>query len=237
MWSVATEWQIYFFLPFVLLPIWRKFGMASTALCAFAIGLLPHFLLPPEHNFDWACPWYLGLFGLGMWGAELSYGKHWREGRRVPGAAIWNSACIVLMMGVVGAYMLLRDNWTPYSIFIDPFIGLAAMCLIVGCARASQDNSRRKYERAALSLFETRFAQWIGSFSYSLYLTHSLVFYSVGWLLDKALRLPTHIAVARYCALLPIMLAFGYVFYLLFERPTMRKKSVQTPDSISAPRA
>jgi peptidoglycan/LPS O-acetylase OafA/YrhL len=25
LWSVATEWQIYFFFPFFLLPIWRRF--------------------------------------------------------------------------------------------------------------------------------------------------------------------------------------------------------------------
>lgn len=27
MWTVATEWQIYFLLPLILLPLWRKFGL------------------------------------------------------------------------------------------------------------------------------------------------------------------------------------------------------------------
>ncbi len=31
LWSVATEWQIYFVLPFVLLPVWRRLGPWAMA--------------------------------------------------------------------------------------------------------------------------------------------------------------------------------------------------------------
>ena len=46
MWSVATEWQIYFVFALFLLPLWRRFGNALTMLAAFGLGLAPHFLLP-----------------------------------------------------------------------------------------------------------------------------------------------------------------------------------------------
>src|SRR5476651_781661 len=54
MWSVATEWQIYFFFPLLLLPVWRRAG-AVCILVGAVVGLLPHFLLPTDRNLDWAC--------------------------------------------------------------------------------------------------------------------------------------------------------------------------------------
>src|SRR5215218_948233 len=65
-WSVATEWQIYFLFPLLLLPLWRRFGSACAVAAAAVVGLLPHFLLPESRNLDWACPWFLGLFAMGM---------------------------------------------------------------------------------------------------------------------------------------------------------------------------
>src|SRR4051812_17292515 len=36
-WSVATEWQIYFLFPLLLLPVLRKFGMGAAVVCGFVI--------------------------------------------------------------------------------------------------------------------------------------------------------------------------------------------------------
>ena len=33
LWSVATEWQIYFLLPLILLPLFRRAGIAVTLVC------------------------------------------------------------------------------------------------------------------------------------------------------------------------------------------------------------
>jgi peptidoglycan/LPS O-acetylase OafA/YrhL len=41
LWTVATEWQLYFFFPLFLLPIWRRFGLTSVVLAAFLIGIAP----------------------------------------------------------------------------------------------------------------------------------------------------------------------------------------------------
>ena len=71
LWSVATEWDIYFVFPLLLLPLWRKWGMGAVLAAGFGLGWLPHFLLPPASNLDWACPWYLGLFTLGMGAATI----------------------------------------------------------------------------------------------------------------------------------------------------------------------
>src|SRR5262249_49897642 len=72
LWSVALEWQIYFALPFVVLPITRHWGIAAALLACIALGLAPHFLLPPGYNFDWTYPWYLGMFAMGATAAVLN---------------------------------------------------------------------------------------------------------------------------------------------------------------------
>jgi peptidoglycan/LPS O-acetylase OafA/YrhL len=71
MWSVATEWQIYFSLP-ILILIWRRWGVAALVASGFGIGL---FLVPlfdifirfvyPGCLVSTMCPWYFGLFALG----------------------------------------------------------------------------------------------------------------------------------------------------------------------------
>ncbi len=45
MWSVATEWQIYFIFPLILLPVWRRFGLLASIITAYVISLLPIYLL------------------------------------------------------------------------------------------------------------------------------------------------------------------------------------------------
>ena len=34
LWSVATEWQIYFFLPLLILPLWRRLGLIAAVAAA-----------------------------------------------------------------------------------------------------------------------------------------------------------------------------------------------------------
>ena len=73
MWSVAPEWQIYFLFPLILLPLWRRFGMAIPLLITLAIGILPHMLLPTSQNGDYLCLWYIALFTFGMMSAVVSF--------------------------------------------------------------------------------------------------------------------------------------------------------------------
>src|SRR5207237_1181285 len=56
LWSVATEWQIYFVFPALLLPFWRRWNALPTILLAFAVGYAPHFL--GGESLDPASPWF-----------------------------------------------------------------------------------------------------------------------------------------------------------------------------------
>src|SRR4051812_47637271 len=71
LWSVASEWQIYFFFPFVLLPAWRRQGMLGALAVAALIGYAP--LLFAASASRVAIPWYLLLFALGMAASAIGF--------------------------------------------------------------------------------------------------------------------------------------------------------------------
>ena len=132
LWSVATEWDIYFVFPLLLLPLWRKWGMGAAMIAAFGLGWLPHFALPPAQNLDWACPWYLGLFSLGMGAATVSARSNSRPATLRPG--LWNALAALWAMLFL-AVALLRPLWMEQRQWLlDPLIGLFAACLILACA-------------------------------------------------------------------------------------------------------
>lgn len=168
MWSVATEWQIYFFFPALLLPVWRRFGSLAALVAAFALSLLPHYLLRPDRNFDWACPWYLGLFAMGMSGAILAFSSKtatWRERRP------WGGLAAILFF-LLGALLLFVPNrliggWVWET---DALAGAATTGLILDCtAGVTKAGVGRP---PVLQALEARPTLWLGAFSYSLYLVH-----------------------------------------------------------------
>lgn len=71
-WSVAPEWEFYFLLPAILLPLWRRFGVGVMVGVALLLTTAPHFLLPPSCNLDWTLPWLFALFALGSAAAAWS---------------------------------------------------------------------------------------------------------------------------------------------------------------------
>jgi peptidoglycan/LPS O-acetylase OafA/YrhL len=166
MWSVATEWQIYFFFPFLLLlPIGKRFGLPLTVVTAFAVGLAPHYLL--HRYLDGAVPWYLGLFALGMAGAAIGFSKQpslivWRE--KLP----WGLLCL----GLIAVFASKRSVWEDYHAWIvDALIGAVTACLLIYCTQCL--TRAKNTQPLILQLLDSRWAVVLGTFSYSLYLVHA----------------------------------------------------------------
>jgi peptidoglycan/LPS O-acetylase OafA/YrhL len=227
MWSVATEWQIYFFLPALLLPLWRRRGMAVTSIVAFVIGLLPHFLLKPEDNFDWACPWYLGLFSLGMWGAVITDRPARTPGKFVSNQRSWLAASLGLLVLALGLDLFPQAREGPYLFVSDSVAGLCAACFIVGCVKSIHDDDAPPWTLLPVRMLRSQWAQRLGDFSYSLYLTHVLVYFTFGWLVARHVHSPLASLIARYGLVLPVMLLVAYGFYLVFERPLMQPRKIR----------
>ena len=238
MWSVATEWQIYFLFPLVLLPIWRRGGSAAAVAAAFVIGLVPLFLF--FDRFSGVSPQFLGLFALGMAAADLNFSQRstlvrWRE--RLPWGGM--SAGLLAVLVVVS---LKHSSWPEAVAGKDILVGGATACLLVACTRyltrrheTATDQSPPTYGRSplALRLMESRPAVGLGTFSYSLYLVHAPVLALCQSVL-RPLHLPPTLGLGLMLILgVPLALAFSYLFHLAFEKPFLSRALVQAEKKLA----
>jgi peptidoglycan/LPS O-acetylase OafA/YrhL len=211
MWSVATEWQIYFVFALLLLPLWRKLGGPIAVVLAWVVTALPAFVLPAESSLYWASPWFLGSFALGAYGAELAFKPQLQSQlTKLPWPILtWIAFAVVVLTACVGS------TW-PYPL-VDFTISVFAVCWIVACVQLSK---RAEPKRSLmLRVLEWRPFVYLGGFSYSLYLVqHPLlrlsekVFNRMG--LSRDLNLLLHLV-----AVTPIVLLVAWFFSELFERP------------------
>ena len=231
MWSVATEWQIYFLFPWVLLPVWKRFGAGAAVTAGFVIGLVPLFLF--FSRFSGVSPQFLGLFALGMAAADLNFSDkptltRWRE--RLPWGSLAALGLVVLIV-----VSLKHSSWPQEVAMKDVLVGLATACLLVACTRAltrrhetaTDQHPERGHGSPALRLMESRPAVLLGTFSYSLYLVHAPVLA----VCQAALR-PLHLSAAEGLALMlgggvPLALLVSFAFHLAFEKPFLSRALAQ----------
>jgi peptidoglycan/LPS O-acetylase OafA/YrhL len=214
MWSVATEWQIYFVFPALLLPLWRWAGGVVAVAAAWIVGSLPFFLLPSEENFFWASPWFVGSFALGMAGAVIGFSPDYRDSalrNRVPWRWL-TVACFVVLAGIVATGR--ADSW-PFPV-IDLVVSGLAFCMINDCVQRSTQPGRPDWFSSFLS---SKALVYVGGFSYSLYLVqHPVLRFT-----EKALnRMPLSYdanVVVHLLLVTPLVMAVAWVFSELFERP------------------
>ena len=128
LWSVATEWQIYFFFPFFLLPIWQRFGALASLCAGFALGCSLIWLAPGVAQS--ASSWYLGLFALGMCAAGVSFASRPIEQalrERLP----WGYISLFFAAAVAGGVTVLIKFWFRVMPLSDSLVGLATASLLV----------------------------------------------------------------------------------------------------------
>lgn len=219
LWSVASEWQIYFFFPLLLLPVWRRFGMLGTLLVAAVLGYAPLLFAPgPAKS---AIPWYLLLFTFGMAAAAIGFSDEslasklrQRGAWRYLSAGLWGF-CFAFGLGV-------GKIWFAYKPLTDVLVGLATACLLIHltvCAISAGMTRSWLFE-----LLSAKPLVAIGHFSYSLYLTHVPVMALCYFAL-----LPLHLAPGPFALTLlgvsaAASLAVAYAFHLAFERPFMQTR-------------
>ena len=232
MWSVATEWQIYLLFP-GLLALLRRYGLATTVAAAFAFGFALAALSNATGNpaLNKLCPWYLGLFALGMAGATRggtgglptsalggALGRgHWWASHQYHPVAGGGRALVLGAIALVLAGLAMAGGTDRVVLILDLLIGTATAALITRCAHLSTRGERYP-KRLILQLLEPRWLVGLGSFSYSLYLIHfpilavgSLIFRAWGW--GAELRLG-----ALLLVVVPLCLVAAYGFHRAFER-------------------
>jgi peptidoglycan/LPS O-acetylase OafA/YrhL len=212
LWTVATEWQIYFVFPLLLLPVWRRFGRIAVVSFGLALGLAPVLLLPPAQSFWWAGPWYVGLFAQGMVAADWVL-----AGPR--GSWRWLTAAraSVAALAVVVVLCSLPHRIAPLWL-IDIFVGFAAAGLIAQCAASSGAGGAVKAS-ALVRVLQSPLLAGLGGFSYSLYLIHQPIQKGMLRLL-QTLHLSNDLTLCLQLGVgMPLVIGLSYGFHRLFERP------------------
>ncbi len=221
MWSVATEWQIYFLLPLVLLPLWRRFGAAVTVSLAWLAPLALHLALPWDQNFSWAAPWFIGSFAAGMWCAIVSHESAKTLTLRWGVLAVAALALLVAMLAIPEEQMSL--------IYLDFVVTIMTVGLILYSVHqvvsAARGSTLRDIEREPAR--SSRLTEFLGSppllalgaFSYSLYLLqHPLLRFSEA-ILDRTPLGYEAILWFHVIVIVPIIMVLSRIFAEFFEMP------------------
>ncbi len=221
MWSVATEWDIYFLFPLILLPIRKSLGIGAAIISGFIFGLIS--LYPPLFLANF---WYLGCFAIGMFTADIAYGRSRQQ--FIP--ALLLSATIVAAIGS----LILGHNVSEFSEISGVqgfrtyarFAGADILGAFGTCAFILALNELTKRGKSILvSFLSSRPIDQLGMMSYSLYLIHDPIVYVTSHLLKQHGLSGVHLYYALI-ATIPAILIITYLFHIVFERPFMRFKKV-----------
>ena len=225
LWSVATEWQIYFFFPLLLLPLWKRFGMAAAVGGSAAVGILPLLLYPPLHHaLEQACPWYLVLFALGMAAASLNYSERgWAAPLRK--ALPWRFLPVILLVGTAVLFKGLSGSRN--HLLTDPVVGLLVGVFLAYCTWEVQARTASGAKGLLTRLLEARLLVWLGSFSYSVYLVPLPL-----QLVMRAVAPPAAFSPAvQFLVVIPAQIlltyALSYGFFLVCERPFLQRRPLE----------
>ena len=218
LWSVATEWQIYFAFALFLLPIWRRFGALAAVGAAFATGFMLLAAFPQA--LSQASPHFLGLFALGMLAADINF----LPAKRVQSRLRWGIITALFFLPLCIPPSIYHRYFSLSVVEKDLFVGLGTASLLAYCTQHLQVNQPHQ-PSWVLGLLQSNILVFLGSFSYSMYLIHAPLVASVqplvlSWHLSPAVSLIVLLSVA-----LPVILGSSYLFHLAFERPFMRVSS------------
>jgi peptidoglycan/LPS O-acetylase OafA/YrhL len=214
LWSVASEWQIYFFFPLLLLPVWRRWGMVAALLVAGAVGYAP--LLFARGPAMLAIPWYLLLFGLGMAAASIGFAPS-PLSMRLRADVPWRRVSAALWLGCAAFGLLLGRVWFAHKPVTDLMVGLAMAALLVSLGIRAQAKVPDE-QGWFLQVLQSRPLLALGHFSYSLYLTHLPVL-ALCYFALAPLRLPPGLLSVTLLMLGGLAsLLFAYAFYFMIER-------------------
>lgn len=228
MWSVATEWQIYFTLPFVLLPVWRRTGVWGLVVTGLVLGVAPVLLIPLHSPLIPGCAWYVGSFAIGAAGAVWAE-RGLTDERNQPAAR--RAALIGLALFVLAYILACKYVAPPHTTVTNPIHSyfnavlkdylLSAMIVCVMIYGTLARDLSASWGFAPFRLLEIPVTRTLGAFSYSLYLTHWIVLSQAdSWIAAQQVAPATGFLLKAVIGL-PTTLLFAYVFHLAFEKPFM----------------
>jgi peptidoglycan/LPS O-acetylase OafA/YrhL len=214
-WSIAVEAQLYLLLPLLLLLVRRVSAVAMLAIVATVVATVgalgPHVTLMNDALIKFT-PDLAVLFAIGMLAVGVVTASERTRSRPWAGFALAASIPVVVLIMVKGS------TWTNNHLFwADLAWGPAIACLLAAVATSRP--------RLVVRFLNTRPLRSLGSFSYSLYLTHAPIVIAVSYGLilgHVAPGTPTFLVLTAI--LLPVTVCFARLFAAVFELPFQRHR-------------
>ncbi|MBS0470837.1 MAG: acyltransferase [Proteobacteria bacterium] len=217
-WSISTEFYAYLAFALIALVVRRRIGWAASAV-VFATGLLVW-----RDGGSLSHTWDILAFNRCLFGFFLGvlvfvgYGNSTRLGQLPAGAA---AALSVATIAALAIFLALKPNGVAE--FLAPFLSAAIIFVLAATPRNAVS--------AALS---TRPMIWLGQVSYSIYMVHLAILWSLAQFARVVLHAPSVIAGAKQInfvalpapagdillvAAIGIVLLASHASYLLIEAP------------------
>jgi peptidoglycan/LPS O-acetylase OafA/YrhL len=206
LWSVATEWQIYFVFP-ILILIWRKINLIFSLLFALVLGSTIALKMPVIHS------WYLGLFAMGMVSAVVCFSK---EQYFVSIRSAFNWSALSKISAVLLVLFLALLHFKTIHLLISETIVGALFCIFLINFTLIEITSLKR--PPMLKILNTKFALFLGAFSYSIYLIHSPILALLNLIsLNYEMSTDTRLIFMLFISV-PFAILISYAFYWLVER-------------------
>jgi peptidoglycan/LPS O-acetylase OafA/YrhL len=213
-WSIAIEAQLYLLLPLLLLAIRRTSAAvmlsAVTVVVVTAGVLAPHVGVVSRAVTSFV-PDLAVLFAAGLVAAQVVTAGERTRSRPWGWYAAAAAAPVIVLIAMTGA------TWTNTHLFWVDLAWAPAICCLLAAVATSRP-------RPLVRVLDTRPLRSLGSFSYSLYLTHApiVIAVSYGLVLDRvAPGTPTFLVLLA--VLLPLTIGFARLFATVFELPFQRR--------------
>jgi peptidoglycan/LPS O-acetylase OafA/YrhL len=213
-WSIAIEAQLYLVFPLLILAV-RRLGtvamLAVTAAPVLTLGVLRAIHnrvasgLVSQYTPDLAVLFAIGVAAAGIVTSELS-------------ARPWHRYAIVAAAPAFALIAWQGRTWTANHLFwVDLALGPAIGCLLAAVATGRP--------QPLVSLLDARPLRCLGSFSYSLYLTHLPIVVAVYYgLLQGRIGQGAPMFILLCAILLPVTVLFARLFARVFELPFARHR-------------
>jgi peptidoglycan/LPS O-acetylase OafA/YrhL len=214
-WSIAIEAQLYILLPLLLLVARRVSALAMVGIVGtvvLTIGILaPHVAAMNDALLQFT-PDLAVLFAVGVLAAGIvSAGDRFR---RLP----WALMALASAIPVIALIAQAGSVWTISHLFwVDLAWAPAVGCLLAAIAIG--------HPARMVRLLDVRPLRSLGSFSYSLYLTHAPIVIAVAYglvLPHVATGVPTFLVLTA--VVVPLTLVFARAFGAVFEIPFQRHR-------------
>jgi peptidoglycan/LPS O-acetylase OafA/YrhL len=214
-WSIAIEAQLYVLLPLLLLLVRRVSAWAMVGLVAaivVTIGVLgPHVALMNTALVKFT-PDLAVLFAVGLLAAGIVTAGERTRSWPWAGFALAAAVPAIVLMVVRGSV------WSYFNLF---WLDLAWVPAI-GCFLAAVATSRPRF---VVRFLDSRIPRSLGSYSYSLYLTHEPIVIAVSFgLVRGRVTAGTPMFLVLIAILLPVTVGFARIFAAVFELPFQRHR-------------